>query len=123
MEGRGEHDVHQHPPPELSLRGLRLQPAHDQHEIGELVLLGQQLPRVVVPHVLALISVEVLEQQQGGDQPSNIPVAVRLLEDGAVRAVMEDDDLEQAEAGGRRHERRQKQQGGDRRVRSEGQGT
>ncbi len=76
------------------------------------ILLGQQLPGAVVHHGLALVVLEALEQQEGRDHPAGLAVALAAGEDGAVRAVVEDHDLEQAKPRGGQQEAEQQQQPG-----------
>ncbi len=52
-------------------------------------------------HVLLSIVIEMLEQKDGGDQPTHGPVALPGAEDGSMGAMMEHHDLEHAETGGR----------------------
>jgi hypothetical protein len=105
------HQARQHAAPKLPLGHPRLEPAQAEHEVGELVGLGQESTHVVVTHVLVPVALEVLEQQERGDQPADDPVAPAVHEELTVRAPVEHRDLEQAGAAGRRDQREGDQRG------------
>jgi hypothetical protein len=84
--------------------------AYVYDEIRELIFQREQLGGVVMHHMLVPVAVEIFEKQNRGDQSSYHPIAFLRLEDGAMRTMMEDDDLKQTKTrtghkqpGGKQH--------------------